>query len=146
METISREFSHVEGIVGDACYMPLKEKSVDFVFSNAVIEHIDKKRRALFANEIRRVARKGYFITTPNFWFPFEPHYLCPFFQYLPEKFKKFFKKYFSLGHYGKGAYERIDLLTKRELKSLFPEANIIGLKITGLIPEILIYWKRYIS
>ena len=142
METISREFSHVEGIVGDACDMPLKDKSVDFVFSNAVIEHIDKERRYFFANEIRRVARKGYFITTPNFYFPFKLHYLCPFFQYLPEGFKKFFKKYFSLGHYGKGAYEKIDLLTKKELKTLFPEGNILGLKITSFIPETLICWK----
>jgi len=49
--------------------------------SKAVIEHIDKNKRFLFANEVRRFTRKGYFITTTNFFFPFEPNYLCPFFS-----------------------------------------------------------------
>jgi len=139
METIPREFSHVEGIVGDVCYMPLKDKSVDFVFSNAVVEHIDKKRRALFANEIKRVGRKGYFITTPNFWFPFEPHYLCPFFQYFPEGFKKLFKKIFPSGTLWERILSENRPFNKKRVKNFFPEANIIGLKITGLIPETLI-------
>jgi hypothetical protein len=116
------------------------------VFSNAVIEHIDKHKRDLFANEIRRVCKKGYFITTPNFFFPFEPHYLCPFFQYLPEIFKKTLKKYITLGHFRKGCYEKIDLLTKKELQKLFPEAKIIGLKISNsLIAETLVCYKTFV-
>jgi len=120
IEYVNRKFNNVEGIVGDVCNMPLKDKSVDYLFSNAVIEHIDKNKRFLFANEVRRVTRKGYFITTPNFFFPFEPHYLCPFFQYLPESVKKIVKKYVSLGHFRKGCYEKIDLLTKKRTAKIF--------------------------
>jgi len=126
--------------------MSLEDKSIDYVFSNAVIEHIDKHKRDLFANEIRRVCKKGYFITTPNFFFPFEPHYLCPFFTYLPEILKRTLKKYITLGHYRKGYYEKIDLLTKKELQKLFPEAKIIGLKISNsLIAETLNCYKTFV-
>lgn len=143
IEKIAGEMRNVKAIVGDVCGIALKDKSVDFVFSNAVIEHIDNSRRYLFAKEIKRIARKGYFITTPNYWFPFEPHYLCPFWQYLPEKLKKITKKYLPLGHYGKGSYQRIDLLTVKELKKLFPESNIEKIKITFL-PETLVCWEKY--
>lgn len=147
VEFINKKFKNVKAIVGDICNISLDDKSVDFVFSNAVIEHIDKNKRYLFANQVRRIARKGYFITTPNFFFPFEPHYLCPFFQFLPESFKKFLKKYVSLGHYKKGFYEKIDLLTIRELKHLFPEAKIIGLKVSNkFIPETLFCYFRKFS
>lgn len=143
LERAKNEHKHVRVLLGNVCNIPLGDRSVDFVFSNAVIEHIDKEKRCLFAGEIRRVARKGYFITTPNYWFPIDPHYICPFWQYLPEGFKRFFKKYFPLGNYKKGFYERIDLLSKKELKRLFPEANIIGIRITQFIPETLVCWYK---
>ncbi|MEO0119386.1 MAG: hypothetical protein ABIK60_02440 [candidate division WOR-3 bacterium] len=90
------------------------------------------------------MAKIGYFVTTPNFWFPFEPHYLCPFFQYLPEKIKRFIKEKISLGHYPKGKYEKIELLTKSELKCLFPTAKIFGLKVASFIPETLICYEKF--
>jgi len=142
MKKVRRELPKIEVIVGDVCNIPLKDKSVDFVFSNAVIEHIDKGKRYLFAKEIKRVSRKGYFITTPNYWFPFEPHYMCPFWQYFPERFKKIFKRYFRIGHFKKGLYKRIDLLTKSELASLFPEGSIYGLKITFMPETLICYYK----
>lgn len=143
MEAVKREIKHAEVIVSDACNLPLGDKSVDYVFSNALVEHISKERKCLFASEVKRVARKGYFITTPNYYFPYEPHYKMPFWQYLPERIKKGLKKHFAIGHYGKGKYERIDLLSAKELRKLLPEAKIEGLRIT-IWPETLIcYWKK---
>ncbi len=84
MKVAKREVKHAEVIVGNACNLSLNDKSVDYIFSNALIEHIPKERRCLFASEVKRVARKAYFITTPNQYFPYEPHYKMPFWQYLP--------------------------------------------------------------
>lgn len=145
IDIVNQKNSDVLGIVGDVCDMHfIKDKSVDYVFSNAVIEHIPKERRLLFAKEVCRVSKKGYFITTPNFWFPFEPHYFWPFFQFAPKNLQMMIKKYFKLGHYPKGCYERIELLTNKELKILFPKSEVFGLKIGNfLIPEILICWEK---
>jgi len=74
MKAVKREVRHAQTIIGDARNLPLDDESVDYVFSNAVIEHISRERRHLFASEIERVVRKGYFITTPNYYFPYEPH------------------------------------------------------------------------
>ena len=62
MDKVSKETPDAKAGVGDVCAIPLRDKSVDFVFSNAVIEHIDRCRKTAFAKETRRVARKGCFI------------------------------------------------------------------------------------
>jgi SAM-dependent methyltransferase len=138
------ENENIHALIGNVCNIPLKDRSVDFIFSNALIEHIKKEERQLFAEEVRRVAKKGYFISTPNYWFPVEPHYLFPGWQYLPKRLRLFINRYFTLGFCKKGLYEDIDLLSRKELRRLFPEANIIGMSvITGCIPESLICWYQ---
>ena len=53
---------------------PFDDSQFDWVFSNAVIEHVgDHDSQLLFLNEMLRVAR-GVFFTTPNKYFPLESH------------------------------------------------------------------------
>ena len=67
--------------VFDGCRLPFPDQSFDLVFSNAVIEHIlGTGRQQQFAREIMRVG-KSWFVTTPNYWYPFESHYHLPFIQ-----------------------------------------------------------------
>lgn len=143
MEVVKREIKHAEAIVGDACNLSLDDKSVDYVFSNALIEHIAKERRCLFASEVKRVAKKGYFITTPNYYFPYEPHYKMLFYQYLPEGIKKGLNQHFAIGWHEKGNYKRIDLLSTKGLRRLFPKAKIEGLRITIWPESLICYWKK---
>jgi len=97
---------------------PLSSQSYDWVFSNAVIEHVGgPARQQLFASEIRRVARKGYFVATPNRNFPVDPHTLLPLYQFLSPQLQRKVCR-FSPGYMKE--YEQIDLLSAGDLQFLF--------------------------
>ncbi len=113
----------VQTIMADGCALPFRDASYDWVFSNAVIEHVGGwARQQLFAREIRRVAKKGYFVATPNLYFPVEPHTYLPLYQFLPEGLQRRLVR-FSPGYLR--TYEEIHLLSERRLRSLFPNAEI---------------------
>ena len=79
---------------------------------------------------------KKYFITTPNKWFPFEPHYRLPLFQFAPKIIQKLICKLLLRGEFGD-----INLLSYRQLGKLFPKARIKKHKVT-IYPETLIAIK----
>jgi len=123
---------HVRRMVADGCCLPFADLSFDWVFSNAVIEHvggIEEQRK--FASEISRVARRGYFVTTPNKFFPIEPHTLLPLYQFLPERWQR---KVVRFSPYYVHVYEKIRLLGARDLRGLFPGARVVstGFPIVG--------------
>ena len=111
-------------IVGaDGCSLPFKSKSFDWVFSNAVIEHVGGwVRQKQFADEIRRVSAKGYFVATPNKNFPVEPHTLLPFYQFLAPKQQRRIVR-LSPGYMREPL--QVNLLSHSDLSRLFPEARV---------------------
>jgi ubiquinone/menaquinone biosynthesis C-methylase UbiE len=114
---------HLDAVRADGCRLPFQAKSVDWIFSNAVIEHVGNwPRQKQFADEIRRVAAKGYFVTTPNRFFPIEPHTLLPFYQFFPVSVQRRLVR-FSPGYLTR--YEEINLLSAKDLQRLFPEAEV---------------------
>ncbi|MGH3505880.1 MAG: class I SAM-dependent methyltransferase, partial [Nocardioidaceae bacterium] len=75
---------------GDACALPFANGSFDYIFSNAVIEHVGGTERAQrMLSESARVARKGAFHTTPDRWFPIEVHTLLPLLHWLPRRWQR---------------------------------------------------------
>jgi len=117
-------------IMADGCFIPLMDQSVDFIFCNATLEHIPRESWGTLSQEIERVTLHGFFISVPNYWFPFEPHYLMPFFQFIPQRIKrKLIMDYgLTIGYINKNNYEQtIHLPKKRELNSIFPKAKIQG-------------------
>ncbi len=142
LHPIKTHYANMNSIIGDARNLKdFDSKSIDIVFSNSVIEHVgnfeDQKR---MANEIKRVSKK-YFVQTPSYYFPIEPHFLFPFFHWLPRYLKIFLIRHFSLGWYNKARSEQeaisyineIRLLKKSEFRSLFPDALIYSEKIFGI-------------
>jgi len=132
--------SNVVPVLGDGCHLPFADKSLDFVFSNAVIEHVSPLYRRFLAQEVQRVCKKGFLVATPNYWFPFEPHYHMPCFQYLPEAVKRALLRFFSIGYLNRDNYQPIHLLTVKELKALFPGAKVGTLRWTLLPENIFVY------
>jgi SAM-dependent methyltransferase len=114
----------VKTVEADGRNLPFKSKSFDWVFSNAVIEHVGGlARQKEFANEIRRVATKGYFVATPDKHFPIEPHTLLPFYQFLTPKLQRRIVR-LSPGYMRQPL--EINLLSRVDLCRLFPEARIL--------------------
>ncbi len=136
-------------IAGDARDMKqFKDNEFDVVFSNSLIEHVGSyEDQKVAADEIKRVGIR-YFVQTPNYYFPIEPHFLCPCFQFLTPGIKAFLLQHFNLGWYKKienhqkaiKTANAIRLLKKRELQQLFPEAEIYKEKILGLTKSFIFY------
>lgn len=105
-------------VVADATEkLPFEDGEFDLVYCNSVIEHIDPPKRAAFAKEIRRVAR-GWFVQTPAFSFPIEPHALLPIAHWLPVRIRPY---YWRLG--ATPEWEEISLLRRAEMEDLFGPA-----------------------
>jgi hypothetical protein len=80
------DFTAVTTRYGDATNLAeYADKSFDVVFSNSVVEHVgDWSKMKQFAAEAKRIGR-SYYIQTPYFWFPVEPHARTPFLHWLPQ-------------------------------------------------------------
>lgn len=105
-------------LVADATEaLPFDDDEFDLVYCNSVIEHIAPSKRAAFAAEIRRVAR-GWYVQTPAFSFPIEPHALLPGAHWLPVGIRRY---YWRLG--ATDEWEEISLLKRSEMEGLFGPA-----------------------
>jgi hypothetical protein len=107
--------------------LPFDDGAFDLAYSSSVVEHVEPAHRAAFAREVKRVAR-GWFVQTPAFSFPIEPHALLPFAHWLPPALRR---PYWRLG--AAGAWEDIALLRRTELADLFGEP-ILAERFGGLV------------
>ena len=98
--------------------LPFAQDEFDLVYCSSVIEHVPPARRAPFAAEIKRVGR-GWFVQTPAFSFPIEPHSLLPGAHWLPPRVRR---AYWRLG--ASGTWEEIALLRRAEIEALFGPAR----------------------
>lgn len=120
-------------VTGDGCDLSrYSDYEFDIAHSNSVIEHVGEEYRAeSFASESERVGKTCY-LQTPNFWFPVEPHFLVPFFNWLPLSLRARLLTIFNLGQFSRVKLLReaiklvssIKLLTARRLHRLFPGAT----------------------
>lgn len=107
--------------------LPFDDDAFDLAYSSSVIEHLDPERRAAFAAEVQRVAR-GFYVQTPAFSFPVEPHALLPAAHWLPAGLRR---PYWRLG--AAGDWEDISLLRRGELAALF-DGEIVAERLGGLV------------
>jgi len=109
---------------GDATQgLPFADGEFDLAYCSSVIEHVPRELRAVFARELRRVAR-GWYVQTPAFSFPVEPHALLPAAHWLPVALRR---PYWRLGVAVE--WEDIALLRRAEMAALFgdPVAERVG-------------------
>jgi hypothetical protein len=132
-------FTFVQADETDLAIFP--DRRFHIAHSNSVVEHVgDWSRMALYARELARVSQR-YYVQTPNYWFPMEPHCMPPFFQMLPKPLRVWLVLHFQLGHWPRAAtvdaavrqVERARLLEKRMFQALFPDAVICTERLLGL-------------
>ena len=126
----------------DACDLrELDDRSFDIAHSNSVVEHVgDWARMAQFAHEVSRVAEK-YFVQTPNYWFPVEPHCLTLGFHWLPKPLRVFLVTKFQLGYWPRARsvdeavriVERARLLNRSMFAALFSDGRILTERVLAL-------------
>ena len=135
--TQSSQVSHHKftALTGDACETDLPSQSFDLAFSNSVIEHVgDRKRRAAFANQARRLAPK-YWVQTPAKYFPVEAHTGMPFWWYYPESVRqRLIKKWRQELPDWTEMVEGTTLVERSELQEIFPDAAIFTERALGIV------------
>ncbi len=140
-----------QAVTGDGRAMPqFSDRQFDIVFSNSTIEHVgsfeDQKRMAA---EVTRIGKK-YYVQTPNRFFPIEPHFVFPLFQFLPVLLRAWLLQHFRLGWIAKEpdpglarkAVTAIRLLSRTEFCQLFPEAALFEERFYGLAKSFVAYTK----
>lgn len=106
-------------------YFPFKDKQFDWVFCNAVIEHVGNyEAQLLFIKEMVRVSKNVYF-TTPNKYFPIDSHTMLFFTHWSDERFYKWREK--KKKWMPKDA---LTLISKSRLKKLLDESRAEKYKI----------------
>ena len=101
--------------------LPFDDGEFDLAYSNSVLEHVPADRRAAMAAEVRRVAR-GWWVQTPAYSFPVEPHALLPFAHWLPVALRR---PYWRLGVAGE--WEDVRLLRRAQVEALFPGGRLVA-------------------
>lgn len=138
----------IETVVGDGTKMPeYGDGAFDLTHSNSVIEHVGLHRdMAGLARETARVGR-AYYLQTPNFWFPLEPHYGVPFFHWLPEPTRMWCHSSFNVGFAKRCSFDeamsRIDhtrIVSRRLLRHLLPDGVQESERFAGLTKSLIVY------
>jgi hypothetical protein len=138
-----QRYENLVPVVGNATDLSeYPDRSFDIAFSNSVIEHLFtlEAQRAM-ASEVRRLAA-AYWIQTPNFWFPIEPHFLVPAWHWTPDRLRVEILTRRGVGWAGRcddrAHAERVvrehRLMRRAELAQLFPDAMLVAERFGGLV------------
>lgn len=109
----------------DGKTFPFADDSFDWVFSNAVIEHVgDAAAQLRFLDEMLRVGKNVYF-TTPNKFFPIESHTSVPFLHWYDPIFFRYCQRF------EKGVTpENLNLMSRDDVEALLARSTAKDWKI----------------
>jgi hypothetical protein len=134
---------NIDPVEGDATDLSAHaDGSFDIAFSHSVIEHLFTwESQVRMAREMMRVGR-AYFCQTPNYWFPMEPHFHVPGWQWLPVPVRVAILRRRDCGFRRRTpdrdaalrSVSEIRLLSRRELRRLFPGCSFHAERYAGLV------------
>ncbi len=131
----------------DICDLPghIASGAYDLVFSNAVIEHVGgHAQRLRFADTVHKLANR-HWIQTPYRYFPIEPHWLFPGFQFLPLTVRGEISRRWPLVHTqsvshadGVRAALEVELLSRTEMAVYFPDSELRLERALGMVKSLI--------
>jgi hypothetical protein len=145
----AQEADWMRAVEGDACDLPqeIRTDHFDLVYSNSVIEHVGgHRRRQAFAWFASTLGDHSW-VQTPNRYFPIEPHWRCPGFQFLPPRARAAVTLVWPTGNY---THRRdslrqrledvleIELLSSSEMQFYFPESEILRERVAGMAKSLI--------
>lgn len=123
---LQRAYPRMRFVTYDGRIMPFEDDEFDWVYSNAVIEHVGARSDQLrFLNEMLRVARYVFF-TTPNKFFPIETHTSVPFLHWNDRLFDKWLWKHKPQWR----THKNLWLLSERDVLQLLHESSAVDFEI----------------
>ncbi|MGH3401107.1 MAG: class I SAM-dependent methyltransferase [Streptosporangiaceae bacterium] len=137
----------MQTVRGDACAGGFGH--YDLVFSNSLLEHLGgHTRRQQFADVVRESA-PAWWVQTPYRYFPVEPHWVFPWFQFLPFRTRLLITQHWSLGHQpvlkdqaqAAELVASVELVSATEMKAYFAGSEIWFERFAGL-PKSLVAIK----
>ncbi len=155
LEQGHEDFGFSKVLIAENEPLPFPDKFFDIVFCSSVIEHVtipksqlwnvrsgrEFRQRSLerqkeFAGEIARLGH-GYFVQTPAKSFPIESHTWLPLMGYLP---RRLFLPILSVTNrvWIKSAPPDFNLLTKSDMRYMFPDGTILDEGIIGITKSIM--------
>lgn len=115
----------------------------DLVVSNSLIEHVGgHSARAQLAHTVLGYGLP-YWVQTPYRYFPIEPHWLLPFYQFLPLAARVSISRHWRIRPFLGNPAEAVsrtlsvELISVTEMRHLFPEARIYRERFAGLTKSI---------
>ncbi|MCD1642971.1 SAM-dependent methyltransferase [Aurantimonas coralicida] len=123
-----------------------EDQGFDLAHSNSVIEHVGSRANMRdFALNMRRLAPR-YYCQTPNYWFPYEPHFRTAGFQYLPKAVRVAMLQRFALGFFdriddaedARNVVRDHDLIGRRQMAAFFPDGEISYETVLGLRKSVI--------
>jgi hypothetical protein len=132
-------------LVADACADRWTHGTFDLVISNSLLEHLGGvARRRQFADVVHAASTR-WWIQTPYRYFPIEPHWFFPGFQFLPLPMRISITRRWPLGYRRaktrEQAYElvqEVELVTITEMRKLFPEGDLWKERMAGLVKSLV--------
>jgi hypothetical protein len=131
----------------DACSLPprISDGTYDLVFSNSVIEHVGGHvQRMRFAEAVHKLAER-HWVQTPYRYFPIEPHWLFPGFQFLPLAVRAELSRRWPLAHTlseswddGLSAAMSVELLSRAEMAFYFPDSTLRFERMIGAVKSLI--------
>lgn len=131
----------------DACNLPshISDGRYDLVYSNSVIEHVGgHSQRMRFAEAVHKLAER-HWVQTPYRYFPIEPHWLFPGFQFLPLNVRAELARRWPLVHTRSRSWEEgltaamsVELLSRAEMTFYFPDSTLRSECMMGMVKSLI--------
>jgi hypothetical protein len=140
----------LHAVRGDACAPPAEVTAQDFdlVYSNSVLEHVGGHQRRQQMADVVNASAPRHWVQTPYRYFPIEPHWLFPGFQFLPVSTRVRASERWPFGWSrptGREAVQNVldvELVSFTEMRYYFPQSRVVAERFAGL-PKSLIAIRR---